>query len=495
MKLLAITSCAAGIAHTYMAAESIEQKAKELGYDVKVETQGTIGKENELTAADIKSADLIIIAAEVNVELDRFVGKKVYVTDTKLAIHDPEKLFEEAEKNAEKYSAKGAEVGDMTLGEANSSVIKHLMNGISYMMPMVIAAGLLLAIANIFAFSADEAGHITQWGWDTSTAFGLFMSKMFYVGQTGFKLMIPLFAGFVAVSIADRPALAPAMIGAYLINDPEFLGTEAGAGFIGAIIIGFLTGYLVKYLKSVKWPKILKPLVSIMIIPLIATFIIFVISFYIIGPPIALLMNELYSFLTYVTETYAAAPFIVGALFGAAIGFDLGGPVNKTALIVGTAIFTDTVTRYGIDGANFIPGTATQAAISVAPLGAWLSTKINRKYHSQAEKIMGDNAFAMGLVGISEGAIPFAASKPLVYIPANVIGSAIAGGLVAAWGIKFYGGIGSPVGAVIGYIEQPLPILPWVIAISIGVTVTAVLIRVGLMRQLKKMNLEENNEN
>ncbi|MGL4590136.1 MAG: PTS fructose transporter subunit IIC [Mycoplasmatales bacterium] len=493
MKILAITSCAAGIAHTYMAAESIEVKAKELGHEIKVETQGTIGKENELTAKEIKAADLIIIAAEVHVELDRFIGKRVYITDTKLAIANPEQLIANAHAEATVYTVKGAQAGDITLGKTQSSVIKHLMNGISYMMPMVIAAGLLLAIANVFAFSADDTGKITQWGWDVETSFGLMMSKMFAVGQVGFKLMIPLFAGFVAVSIADRPALAPAMIGAYLINDPEFLGTEAGAGFLGAIVIGFFVGYLVKYLKKIPWPKIVQPLVPIMIIPLIATFIVFIVSFYLIGPPISIAMKGLYDGMTYITDTYTAAPFIVGAIFGAAIGFDLGGPVNKTALIVGTAIFTDTVSRFGIEGANFIPGTATQAAISVAPLGAWLATILYKKYYASNEKVLGNNAAAMGMVGISEGAIPFAASKPLVYIPANVIGSAVAGGLVSVFGLKFYGGIGSPLGTFIGYIgEQPIPYLTWIFCVMSGVVVTALLIGVGLkISQKKQAKLDE----
>ncbi len=484
--ILAITSCAAGIAHTYMAAESIEKKAKELGYNIKVETQGGIGIENELTAEDIKHADLIIIASEVDVSLDRFIGKNVYVTDTKLAISKPEQLINEAISGATTYSVKGTKVGDVSLGKSESGIVKHLMNGISYMMPMVIAAGLLIAIANIFAFSADDAGNIVNWGFDVDTAFGLFMSKLFAVGQAGFTLMIPVFGGYVAMSIAGKPGLAPAMIGGYLINSPEFLGTDAGAGFIGAIIVGFTVGYMVKFLIKIKWPKIVQPLVPIMIIPLIATFLIFIIDFYILGKPIALLMNNLYEWLTYVSTTYTAAPFIIGAIFGAMIGFDLGGPVNKTALIVGTAIFTDTVTKYGIADANFIPGTATQAAISVAPLAAWLSTVVYKKYFPQEYRILGTNALGMGMVGITEGAIPFAASHPLIFIPANVIGSAVAGGLVSMWGLKFYGGIGSPLGAVIGYIEQPLPILPWVVAIAIGVLVTTGLIGLGFRRKERK---------
>ncbi len=485
-KILAITSCAAGIAHTYMAAESIEKKAKELGYDIKVETQGGIGVENEFSAEEIKSADLIIIASEVDVALERFIGKKVFVTDTKLAISKPEELINQAFLSASIYSVKGTKVGDVTLGKTDSKMVKHLMNGISYMMPMVIAAGLLIAIANIFAFSADEAGNIVNWGFDVETPFGLFMSKLFAVGQAGFLLMIPVFAGYVAMSIAGKPGLAPAMIGGYLINSPEFLGTEAGAGFIGAIIVGFIVGHIVKMLAKLSWPKIVQPLVPIMIIPLIATFLIFIINFYVLGKPIAILMSNLYEWLTYISTEYTAAPFIIGAIFGAMIGFDLGGPVNKTALIVGTAIFTDTVTKYGIGDANFIPQTATQAAISVAPLSAWLSTIMYKKYYSPEYRILGTNALGMGMVGITEGAIPFAASNPLIFIPANVIGSAVAGGLVSMMGLKFYGGIGSPLGAVVGYIEQPLPIIPWILAICLGVLITTALIGIGFKYQERK---------
>lgn len=239
------------------------------------------------------------------------------------------------------------------------------------------------------------------------------MSKLFYVGQIGFKLMIPLFAGFVANSIADKPAIAPAMIGAYLVNDPEFLNTEAGGGFIGAIVVAFIVGYLVKGLKKIKWPKLLVPIVPIMIIPFIATAIITLIVLYIIGNPIAIGMDAMYQGLTNLNNNYAGAPILIGAICGAMIGFDLGGPINKTALVFGTAIFTDTLTKYGIDGANFVPGTATQAAISVAPLGVWLATILFKKKFSKNEKIAASAAFGMGIVGVTEGAIPFVAADPI----------------------------------------------------------------------------------
>lgn len=475
-KIVAVTACAAGIAHTYMAAESLEKAAKKTGYKIKVETQGSIGAENVLTEKDIETADVVIIAADINIDLMRFSGKRVLSVKSIDAIKAPEALIKRAYDEAKVFGAKGTKVGKVTLGKTENNFVKHIMSGISYMTPMVIASGILLAIANIFAFQANELGQIVNWGFDTSTQMGFFMSKLFEVGQVGFKLMIPLFAAFVANSIADRPAIAPAMIGAYLVNDATYLGTQTGGGFLGAILVAFIVGYLVKGLKKIKWPKILQPLLAIMIIPLIATFAIMVIVTYLIGSPIAGLMDSLYSGLTTLNETFAGAPFIIGAIIGGMIGFDFGGPVNKTALIFGTAVYTDTVAKFGIANANFVPQTATQAAISVAPLGIWLASVLFKNKFTKNEKISASSAFGMGMVGVTEGAIPFAASNPVQMITASVAGSALAGGLASITGCKFYGGIGSPLGAVIGYIEQPVPFITWILCIFAGILVTALII-------------------
>lgn len=475
-RIVAVTACAAGIAHTYMAAESLEKAAKKTGYKIKVETQGSIGAENVLTETDIETADVVIIAADINIDLMRFSGKRVLSVKSIDAIKAPEALIKRAYDEAKVFGAKGTKVGKVTLGKTENNFVKHIMSGISYMTPMVIASGILLAIANIFAFQANELGQIVNWGFDTSTQMGFFMSKLFEVGQVGFKLMIPLFAAFVANSIADKPAIAPAMIGAYLVNDATYLGTQTGGGFLGAILVAFIVGYLVKGLKKIKWPKILQPLLAIMIIPLIATFAIMVIVTYLIGTPIAGLMDSLYSGLTTLNETFAGAPFIIGAIIGGMIGFDFGGPVNKTALIFGTAVYTDTVAKFGIANANFVPQTATQAAISVAPLGIWLASVLFKNKFTKNEKISASSAFGMGMVGVTEGAIPFAASNPVQMITASVAGSALAGGLASITGCKFYGGIGSPLGAVIGYIEQPVPFITWILCIFAGILVTALII-------------------
>ncbi|MCW8329214.1 fructose-specific PTS transporter subunit EIIC [Photobacterium sp. SDRW27] len=480
--VVAITACAAGIAHTYMAAEAFEVAAEDHGFKVKVETQGSIGAENILTEEDIAAAHVVIIASDIEIDLARFAGKKVYKTRPKVAIKDAMALVELAIKEGTVFGAKGTEVGNITLGKTNENgFIQHIMSGISYMVPMVISAGLLLAIANIFAFQKDDMGRMVAWGFDQSDPLGDLMYHLFQVGKVGFTLMIPLFAGFVANSIASRPAIAPAMIGAYIANDAGFLGTETGGGFLSAILVAFLVGYFVRYLKKIRWPKILKPLVPIMILPLIATFFITIVVKYMIGGPIASGMGALYDWLTWLTTNYSASTFIIGAIIGAMIGFDFGGPVNKTALIFGTAVFTDTVAKYGIEGANFVPGTAAQVAISVAPLGIFLASHLFKNKFTATEKISANSAFGMGIVGVTEGAIPFAAAHPLQMITASVAGSALAGGLVGFFDVKFYGGIGSPLGTFVGYIEQPIPFVTWILCTFAGITLTAVII--GLWRK------------
>ncbi|MDF2152851.1 fructose-specific PTS transporter subunit EIIC [Vibrio sp. CAU 1672] len=482
INVVAVTGCAAGIAHTYMAARALEDAGKEHGFHIKVETNGSIGAENVLTEEDIAKADVVVLASDIEVDKARFAGKKIYVTRPKVAMKDAKALVDLAMKEGTVFGGKGTEVGNITLGKTSENgFIQHVMSGISYMVPMVISAGLLLAIANVFAFQRDELGRLVAWGFDQSTPIGELMFHLFKVGQVGFLLMIPLFAGFVANSIASKPAIAPAMIGAYIANDASFLGTETGGGFLSAILVAFLVGYMVRYLKMVPWPKICKPLLPIMIIPLIATFLITVIVKYMIGTPIAMGMSALYEWLTWMTTTYASSTFIIGAIIGAMIGFDFGGPVNKTALIFGTAVWTDTVAKYGIEGANFVPGTAAQAAISVAPLGIFLASKLFKNKFTDTEKVSADSAFGMGIVGVTEGAIPFAAAHPVQMITASVAGSALAGGLVGFFDVKFYGGIGSPLGTFIGYIEQPIPFVTWILCTMSGITLTALII--GLWRK------------
>lgn len=476
-KIVGVTACSAGIAHTYMAAESLEKAGEEKGYDIKIETQGSIGVENELSQKDIEEADIVILAVEINIDMSRFFGKRVMRVRASEAIRNPDALIETAFKEANPYGEKGTQAGIAKMGKTEEGgFFQHIMAGISYMIPMVIASGLILAIANVYAFQRDEAGRIIEWGFDKTTMMGELMSNLFDVGQVGFLLMIPLFAGFVANSIAGKPAIAAAMIGTYIANDAEMLGADAGGGFLAAILVAFATGYFVKLMKKVPYPKIIQPIVPIMIIPLVSTLVISIFVLYVIGNPMASMMDGLYEGLTTLNENYAAAPVLIGVIIGAMIGFDLGGPFNKTALVFGTAVFTDTIAKYGIEGANFVPQTATQAAISVAPLGIWLASIIFKKKFSPTEKVSANSAFGMGIVGVTEGAIPFAAQDPVRMIPAFVAGSAVAGGLASGLGIKFYGGIGSPLGTFVGYIEQPIPFVTWIFSVLMGVLVTALII-------------------
>ncbi|MDX8336120.1 PTS fructose transporter subunit IIABC [Candidatus Cetobacterium colombiensis] len=490
-KIVAVTSCPAGIAHTYMAAEGLLKAGKELNVKISVEKQGALGTEDLLDEKEIEGADIVILAVNRNIEMDRFVGKKLYQVKANEAIKDGKKLILDALENATIFGAKDSKVEKITLGKTENKAVGHIMAGLSYMVPMVIASGIILSIANIFAFQKNELGQIVNWGFDRSTNFGFLMAKMFEIGQIGFKLMIPLFAGFIANSMAGRPAIAAAMIGAYIANDATYLGTQTGGGFISAILVAFLSGYTVNLLKKIKWPKVIQPLLGIMIIPLVSVFLITMIVTFMIGKPIANLMDTLYTTLTYLNDNYTGMPIVIGAIIGAMIGFDFGGPVNKTALIFGAAVFTDTVAKYGIQGANFVPGTAAQAAISVAPLGIWLASRIFKNKFTKQEHISAASAFGMGIVGVTEGAIPFVASNPLQMITASVIGGAVAGGLAGATGCKFYGGIGSPIGTFIGYIEQPVPFITWIACTLAGIITTALIIGFWREKVIESENLEE----
>ncbi|EGP5126872.1 PTS fructose transporter subunit IIABC [Enterococcus faecium] len=444
MKIVGITACAAGIAHTYMAQAAIEEAAKELGIEAKVEAQGTIGTENELTSKEIDEADLVIIAADINIDKGRFGGKKLVEIDTNTVLKDPQKVIQDGLQNATVFGAKGTKInGNIEIGTSSNKFVRYLMSGLTDMIPVTIAAGLLLAIANAMAFHPDpNNADLVVWGFQETTS-GEFFSKLFDLGKVGFTLMIPIFAAGVARAIGDKPAVAPTFIAGYIINDPTFLKTETGAGFIGAILVGFGVGYLVKMLKKIPYPHLLKPVVPILIIPLIATFISFVIIYYLIGRPIAAGMNGLYDVINHVTVAYAAAPILYGAILGGMMG----------------------------------------AAIAVAPLGAGIATLLFKKYFTTEERALGSSALVMGMVGVTEGDIPFAAANPSLII-ANTISSAISGGLVASMGIQFYGGVGSPLGAFVGYTTGPkLSWLLWIVAILFASLVNAFLYRFFLRKR------------
>ncbi|AGM25392.1 PTS fructose transporter subunit IIC [Spiroplasma chrysopicola] len=500
IKIVAITACAAGVAHTYMAADSLKKAASEKGFEIIVETQGTIGAENVLTPEQIAQADLVIIAADVKIDLSRFNDKKLFKTGVNFAIKNPAQLIETALEQGTIHGKKGTKVGAVTFGTTKKrGMLSHLMTGISWMIPMTIAAGILMAIANLCAFQTEYVDNYGDYGQNWVLGTRKLPQFMMDVGALGFKLMIPLFAGFTAYSIADKPGLAPAMIAGWIINDNKMLGIdvtvgttnspiEPGAGFIGAIVVGLLSGYLVQLLKIIRWPKVLQPIVPLMIIPILATFIMATFVKFVIGAPIAGLVLGMFDGLSALQEKFASTGIIIAIVVAIMIAFDLGGPLNKTALVFGTVIFYQTLAQAMAEGktfwdANFIPGTATQAAISVPPLGMWLSTIIFKNRYPKNQRIMGKAAFGTGMVGITEGAIPFAAADPIRIIPANIVGSVVAAILVTLWDVKFAAGLGSPLGTFLGYIQQnsaPFWPMAWILAILAGVVTTAVI--AGLLK-------------
>ncbi|AXK50990.1 fructose-specific PTS transporter subunit EIIC [Spiroplasma alleghenense] len=504
--IVAVTACAAGIAHTYMAADALTKEAKSRNLNIKVETQGTIGAENVLTDIEIANADLVIIAADVKIDLSRFNGKKIFQTGVNPPIKNPGKLIDDAWEKGVEYGKKGTKAGFVTFGKTKrKGVLAHLMTGISWMLPLTIASGLLMAIANLSAFQTE---YVDNQGWYTENwvlGTRVFPQFLMDVGSLGFKLMMPIFAGFVAYSIADRPGLAPALVGGWIINDNKMLGVtvqvsensaiEPGAGFIGAIVVGLLTGYFVQLLKLIRFPKFIQPIVPIMIIPIISTIAIASLVKFGIGVPIAGLVLAMFEGLENLNNQFAGTGIIIALILSMMIAFDLGGPFNKTALVFGTVIFYQTLAEALAKGgtfwdANFVPGTATQAAISVPPLGMWLSTVMFKDRFTKNERIMGTAALGSGAMGITEGAIPFAAADPFRVIFANVVGASVAGVGVTLFNVKFAAGLGSPLGAFLGYIRMdnaPFYPMAWILPIFLGIFITALL--TGLMK--KKITGEE----
>ncbi|MFG2880040.1 fructose-specific PTS transporter subunit EIIC [Streptomyces sp. NPDC048337] len=449
LKLLAVTACPTGIAHTYMAAEKLQQAAERLGVDMKVETQGSIGAENVLSDNDVREADGIIIAADKEVDRARFAGKRVLSTGVADGIHKPEELIERVQ-SAPVQSGTAAAAGSGGGGKERSLAYKALMNGVSYMIPFVVVGGLLIAI------SLALGGHATAEGYAVTP--GTFWDHVFQIGVLGFTLMIPILSGYIAYAIGDRPALVPGMIGGFIANTGALYDSKSGAGFIGAIVTGFLAGYLVLWIKKVNVPKVVQPIMPIIVIPIVATTALGLFFIYVIGRPISWVFESLTSWLSGMTGTSA---ILLGALLGLMIAFDMGGPVNKTAFLFGTGL---------IASGNYAVMGMCAAAIPVMPLGQGLATVLRRQLYSEQERDTGMAALFMGMFGISEGAIPFAAARPAIVIPANMLGGAVAGAIAGVAGVGDHVPHGGPIVAALGAISG----WAWfLIAIAVGTVVTA----------------------
>ncbi len=459
LKLLAVTACPTGIAHTYMAAEKLTQAAAALGHEIKVETQGSIGAQNLLSDNDVKDADGIIIAADKDVDRTRFAGKRVLAVGVADGIRHPEQLIERVQSapvqggdgGAADAGTAGTSAGGSGGGKERSVAYKALMNGVSYMIPFVVVGGLLIAISLALGGHTNPEGGLV-------IPDGSFWKHVNDVGTIGFQLMVPILSGYIAYAIGDRPALVPGMIGGWIANTGSLYDSKAGAGFIGAIVTGFLAGYLVLWIKKVKVPKFVQPIMPIIVIPIVATTVLGLFFIYVIGKPISWVFTHLTDLLGGMTGSSA---ILLGAILGLMIAFDMGGPVNKTAFLFGAGLIAS--------GNQTVMGMCA-AAIPVMPLGQGLATVLRRRLYSEQERETGMAALFMGLFGISEGAIPFAAARPAQVIPANMLGGAVAGALAGMGGVTDAVPHGGPIVAVLGAVGG------WptfFLAVVIGSVVTA----------------------
>ncbi|MFI9105547.1 fructose-specific PTS transporter subunit EIIC [Streptomyces fildesensis] len=461
LKLLAVTACPTGIAHTYMAAEKLAQAAEALGIDMKVETQGSIGAENVLSDNDVMAADGIIIAADKDVDLSRFAGKRVLSVGVSEGISHPERLIEQVRSapvhggggrgGADSLGSGSGGSGSSGGGKQRSVGYKALMNGVSYMIPFVVVGGLLIAISLALGGHTNPEGGLV-------IPDGTFWKHVNDIGVIGFTLMVPILSGYIAYAIGDRPALVPGMIGGWIANTGALYDSKAGAGFIGAIVTGFLAGYLVLWIKKVQVPKFVQPIMPIIVIPIVATTSLGLFFIYVIGKPISWVFEHLTNFLSGMTGSSA---ILLGAILGLMIAFDMGGPVNKTAFLFGAGL---------IGSGNLTVMGMCAAAIPVMPLGQGLATVLRRKLYSEQERETGMAALFMGCFGISEGAIPFAAARPAQVIPANMLGGAVAGAIAGMASVKDSVPHGGPIVAVLGAVGG-VPV--FFLAIAIGTVVTA----------------------
>ncbi|CAM4297847.1 fructose-specific PTS transporter subunit EIIC [Paenibacillus alkaliterrae] len=446
-KLLAVTACPTGVAHTYMAAESLIKAAKEKDIPLKVETRGAVGVENEFTEQEIAEAHAIIVAADTDVLESRFAGKPVVKVPVAQAIKNPAGLLDEAlsrQASAPGDFAQQVEQSKAQRSSSRSGPYKHLMTGVSHMLPLVVAGGLLIALSFVFGIEAfKEEGTLAA-------------ALMQIGGGSAFALMVPILAGFIAFSIAEKPGLAPGLIGG-------MLASSIGAGFLGGILAGFLAGYTAFALKKyIKLPRNLEGLKPILLIPLLASAITGLLMIYVIGEPVKGIMDGLTSWLTGLGTTNA---ILLGLLLGAMMAFDMGGPVNKAAYTFAVGLLASDV--YG-------PMAAVMAAGMTPPLGLWLATLIAKNKFTKEEKDAGKAASVLGISFITEGAIPFAAGDPFRVIPSIIAGSSVTGALSMAFGATLrapHGGIFVlPIPNAVGHVAL------YALAIIIGTVVTAILL-------------------
>ncbi len=420
-KIVAVTACPTGIAHTFMAAEALELKAKELGITFRVEKDGSGGAKDPLTAKEIEEADAVIVACDKNIEMGQFDGKKVVMASTKEAIHTPEKLFEKVETaSVYRHSGKVTKKSDDANESIGRKLYKHLMNGVSHMLPFVIGGGILIAIA----FLLDDYS-IDPSNFGTNTPVAAWFKT---IGGAAFGFMLPILAGFIAMSIADRPGLAVGFVGGYLASTGATFANPGGdipSAFLGALVAGFVSGYLVLWLEKIcnKLPQSLEGIKPVLIYPLAGITMVGLVMCA-INPVVGALNNWISGVLTGMSSGSIIA---LGILLGAMMATDMGGPLNKAAYVFGTAALAQqNETGWMIMAAVMVGG-------MVPPIAIALATLIFPKKFTVAERKAGPVNFIMGFCFITEGAIPYAAADPIRVIPSLMVGSGVAGALSMAF--------------------------------------------------------------
>ncbi|MEB3754446.1 fructose-specific PTS transporter subunit EIIC [Acinetobacter sp. MD2(2019)] len=441
-RFVAITACPTGVAHTFMAAEALQQGAVKLGYQIDVETQGSVGAKNILSPEAIAAADIVILATDIEVNTDRFVGKRVYRCGTGFALKQTDKAFAAAISDAKVLdSGKQSASTETTEKKEKVGIYKHLLTGVSFMLPMVVAGGLLIALSFCFGIEAfKEAGTLA--------------AALKQVGDAAFLLMVPMLSGYIAYSIADRPGLAPGLIGGVLASQLQ-------AGFLGGIISGFLAGYLALFIaKKVKLPTSLEALKPILIIPLLGSLIVGLLMIYVVGQPVAHIFEIMQHFLNSMGTTNA---ILLGIILGGMMCVDLGGPINKAAYAFTVGLLTTH---------TYLPMAITMAAGMVPPIGMAIATLLAKAKFEQSERDAGKAAFVLGLCFISEGAIPFAAKDPIRVIPCTIAGGALTGALVALFQCELMAPHGGIFVLLIPGAIHPAGL--YLLAIAIGSVVTGV---------------------
>ncbi|NHR06419.1 PTS fructose transporter subunit EIIBC [Chromobacterium haemolyticum] len=448
LRIVAVTSCPTGIAHTFMAAEGLSQAAQALGHAIRVETQGSVGAQSALSAGEIAEADLVLIAADTQVELSRFKGKRLFQSGTKAAINDGQALLRRAIAEAAPHQADAADAAPEKPASERSGPYKHLMTGVSFMLPFVTAGGIMIALAfalgGIYAFDDAHKGALA-WA-------------LFQIGaKSAFALMVPILAGYIAYSIANRPGIAPGMVGG-------MLAASLGSGFLGGIIAGFIAGYGTDWLnRKIQLGRNLDGLKPVLILPVLGSLLVGLLMIYVIGGPVAALLGMLTEALK---SLQGSSALLLGAIIGSMMAFDMGGPVNKAAYAFSTGLIASQV---------YTPMAAAMAAGMTPPLGIALATKLFADRFTADEREAGKAAGVLGLAFISEGAIPFAARDPLRVIPALMLGSAVAGAISMLAGVELkvpHGGVFVlPIPNAVSHLGL------YLLALLAGTAVTAVALR------------------